>query len=209
MNDGEDDAGRLRRELRAAGVTGVEDFGRFVSNVAVLRPSAFDERAAMPTLLAALPSLSDPKVVAAVAGHLRRPWARPAAFTALLEAFVKWADLDHTAAWHLGDALGNAARPADVDVLVRLCATARYGMSRQMIVYALRRFKKSDAVPPTLRALLSDPSVGLHASSTLRHVIGNAAALPMVRSAADAATDPNLQRSLLREVRKGERATGG
>ncbi len=206
MTDGEDDGERLCRELRAAGVAGVEDFGRFVSNVAVMRPSVFDERAAMPTLLAVLPTLSDPKVVAAVAGHLCRPWARPTAFSPLVEAFEKWSPRDQTAAWHIGDALGSAARPGDVDVLVRLCATGRYGMSRQMIVYALRRFKKSDAVPPTLVGLLSDPSVGLHAASALRHVIGNAAALPLLRSAADATTDANLQRSLLREILKGERA---
>src|SRR4051794_20110421 len=103
--DDEDDSGRLCRELRAAGVAGVEDFGRFVSNVAAFRPSAFDEQAAMPTLLAILPSLSDPKVVAAVAGHLRRPWARPTAFPALLDAFVKSADVDHSTAWKVGDAL--------------------------------------------------------------------------------------------------------
>ena len=44
----------------------------------------------MPVLLRLLPTLTDPLAVAAVAGHLRRPWARPVAFAALLEAFETW-----------------------------------------------------------------------------------------------------------------------
>jgi hypothetical protein len=58
----------------------VEDFGRFVNNTTYFRPSAFDERAAMPTLLRLLPTLTDRALVGTVAAHLRRPWARPTAF---------------------------------------------------------------------------------------------------------------------------------
>jgi hypothetical protein len=56
----------------AAGVNGVEDLGRFVNDVTYLRPSMFDERAAMPVLLELLPTLTDPTLVRAVAAHLRR-----------------------------------------------------------------------------------------------------------------------------------------
>jgi hypothetical protein len=59
--------------LAAAGVIGVEDLGRFVNDVTYLRPSMFDERAAMPVLLELLPALTDPTLVRAVAAHLRRP----------------------------------------------------------------------------------------------------------------------------------------
>jgi hypothetical protein len=45
----------LRSALIAEGVAGVSDLGRFVSNTDHFRPSTFDERAAMPVLVAWLP----------------------------------------------------------------------------------------------------------------------------------------------------------
>jgi hypothetical protein len=82
---------QLQARLSAAGVEGVEDLGRFVSKPEAFGESRFDERAALPVLIEALPTLTDPKLVGAVAGHLCRPWARPAAFDALLAAFEMWA----------------------------------------------------------------------------------------------------------------------
>jgi hypothetical protein len=69
----------LRELLTQRGVAGAADLGRFVSNTEFFAAAAFDERAAMPTLIEYLPQATDPKLVSAIAGHLRRPWARPAA----------------------------------------------------------------------------------------------------------------------------------
>ena len=88
-----DDTTRVRQALSNAGVEGVEDFSRFVNNTDYFAPSKFDERAAMPVLLALLPSLTEHKVVEAVAGHLRRPWARPSGFQPLLMAYRSWAGI--------------------------------------------------------------------------------------------------------------------
>lgn len=57
------DRSRVQAALAEAGVAGVHDFGRFVSNTKYFEPSSFDERAAMPVLLTVLPTLTDPKVV--------------------------------------------------------------------------------------------------------------------------------------------------
>jgi hypothetical protein len=83
-------AQRTDQPLVAAGVEGAEDLGRFVSDGRYLQPSKFDEWAAMPVLLELLPRLTDPTLVSAVAAHLRRPWARPAAFGPLVDAFRLW-----------------------------------------------------------------------------------------------------------------------
>jgi hypothetical protein len=115
---GLDDADRVRGELALAGVKGVADFGRFVSDTTQFRASEFDEKAAMPTLLAVLPSITDPRVVCAIAGHLRRAWARPSAYPALRDAFVHWSALDDGAGWALGDALGTAADKSRIGELI-------------------------------------------------------------------------------------------
>lgn len=78
-----DDWQMVRDALIEQGVVGGEDLGRFVSNTEFLRPSALDDRVAMPVFLSVLPRVSNPKVVCAIAGHLRRPWARPAVFAQL------------------------------------------------------------------------------------------------------------------------------
>jgi hypothetical protein len=134
---------QLRERLASAGVGGTEDLGRFTSKPEFFGESRFDERAAMPILIAVLPSLTDALLVGAVAGHLARPWARPAAFEALLTAFEKWAPGDEAAAgWHLGDALGSAGTVKQAGALVRICGNRNYGQARQMVVYALGRFRR-------------------------------------------------------------------
>lgn len=113
-----------------------------------------------------------------MAGHLRRPWARPAAFGGLLAAFEKWAQHDDSATgWHLGDALGTAATVAQVGTLVRVAQDRRYGEARQMVVHALGRFKKAPEVEQTLLGLVEDPDVALHAMQALRRVLGAEEAL--------------------------------
>jgi hypothetical protein len=169
----------LQLKLAHAGVAGVQDLGRFVNNPKVLGSSEFDERAAMPLLIEALPCLTDRNLVGAVASHLRRPWARPAAFNALHAAFEVWAVSDAaTTGWHLGDALGTAATRSELPTLLRISQDARYGVARQMIVHALPRFRKSPEVGQALLTLIDDPDVALHAMSALRQVLGAHEALP-------------------------------
>jgi len=196
----------LRAELTQAGVAGAEQLGRFVSNVEFFGASAFDEKAAMPVLIEALPRLSDARLVSAVAGHLRRPWARPHAFDALLDAFGRWAAVDPAAAWHLGDALGSAATIDRVDDLLRVCQTPEYGNARQMAVSALSRFKKSGDVAPVLLELIHDPKVGLHAMGALRRVIGAAEALPHVEEVERAHRGTPLGDQAAREAKKLRKA---
>ncbi len=169
----------LRARLAAAGVDGAEDLGRFVNKPELLSESRFDERAAMPVLIQALPSLTDEKLIGAVAGHLRQPWARPHAFAALLEAFEAAAPNDgSTAAWHLGDAVGTTATAEHVEVLLRISRDSDYGAARQMVVQALGRFKKAPGVAEALLVLIDDPDVALHAMGALRRVVGAREALP-------------------------------
>jgi hypothetical protein len=77
MIDVPTDLGRIRSAPMADGVSGVEDFRHFGNDTTHLRPSTFDELAAMPTLLALLPILRARKAVQATARHLGRSWAKP------------------------------------------------------------------------------------------------------------------------------------
>lgn len=170
---------QLRARLSAAGVEGVGDLGRFVGNPEFFGESRFDERAAIPVLIQSLPLLTDEKLVAAVAGHLRRPWARPAAFDALLAAFETWALRgDSATGWHLGDALGTTATAGHTEVLLRVSQDRRYGKARQMVVHSLGRFGKVPEVPDVLLSLIEDPDVALHAMQALRRTLGAREALP-------------------------------
>jgi hypothetical protein len=76
MIDVPTDLGRIR-SAPTAGSQGWRIFGHFVNDTTRLRPSTFDELAAMPTLLALLPTLIDRKAVQATARHLGRSWAKP------------------------------------------------------------------------------------------------------------------------------------
>lgn len=176
----------LKDALNGGGVTGSGELGRFVNDTEYFAPSEFDERAAMPILLGALPKLSESNLVQAVAGHLHRPWARPAAFDPLYDAFRKWAPREPTVGWAIGDSLANAtpSNPIYVNRLVEFAVEPSYGMARQMIVYSLYRFKSSVDVESALRELVHDESVGLHAMSALQRTIGPAAALPVFQAVA-------------------------
>ena len=201
-----DDADRVGHALTVAGVSGVNDFGHFVNSSTHFRASEFDEKAAMPTLLAVLPSLTDLRVVTAVAGHLRRAWARPSAFPLLRDAFVRWAEVDDAAGWALGDALGTAADKSRVGELIELAADGGYGMSRQTVVHSLRRFKNDQRVSPVLTKLLTDPSVALNAAGALRQVPGKDAAFPLLRAARDQTTDPTVAAGLVRNIKKAQKS---
>ena len=193
----------VRDALDQRGVTGAEDLGRFV-NTEHFRPSALDERAAMPIFLDLLPLLSDPKLVGTVASHLRRPWARPTAYDALLDAFERWGTLDTTAGWHIGDALASVATKDDVRVLLGLATATKYGIARQMIVGCLWRFK--DDAEPVLVSLINDRDVALHAMSALRRTIGPSDALPHLHRAADQHSGDQIGAVAQRQIRKAEAA---
>lgn len=203
-----DEWDRLRQELERAGVEGPREIGRFVSNVEFFGASQFDEKAAMPILLAALPQLTDSRLVSAVAGHLRRPWARPVAFPVLLEAFRRWAPMDETTGWAIGDALGTSASLHTASELVAVCLMTEYGMARQMAVSALGRFKKCPEVEPALLILITDPAVSLHAMSALRRVLGPGDALPFLDQVASTHAGSALGDQAVREARKIRKVLG-
>jgi len=194
----------VRDALDENGVVGSEDLGRFVSNTEHFRPSALDERAAMPVFIEMLPGLSDPKLIGAIASHLQRPWARPAAFQVLRAAFEHWATIDATAAWQVGDALVTAATKDDLSVLVGIVRTTSYGTSQQMIVHSLWRFKAAPEVESTLVSLLDDPDAALHAMSALRRTVGPASALPHLHRVAAEHTGDPIGSNALRQIRKAE-----
>lgn len=192
----------LRQELERAGVPGAHELGRFVSNADFFGASTFDERAAMPVLLVALPSLTDAHLISSVAGHLRRPWARPQAFDPLLTAFRKWAPSEATTGWHLGDALSSAATINRVADVVDVCRNEAFGIARQMPVAALARFKKSPDIRPALLELIHDDDVGLHAMLALRRVLGAADALRYIEGVERAHEGTQLGAQATRELRK-------
>lgn len=162
--------------LTSQGVAGVEDFGRFVSNVSFFGASAFDERAAMTILINALPRVRDARLADTIASHLRRPWARPAAYESLLDAFKRFGGRNGSSGWSIGDSLASAATANNVATLLGLVSDPHYGEDRQMIVYSLHRYKSADGVAATLQILTRDPDVSRHAISAYRRVVGDAAA---------------------------------
>jgi hypothetical protein len=198
----------LRNRLTTAGVTGAEDLGRFVSNPRVLGASTFDERAAMPILIDALPSLTDARLVKAVAGHLRRSWARPAAFDALYQAFLVWAPEDPMTGWQLGDALGTTANVGQVEQLIEISMDRRYGMARQMVLLSLSRFSKSPGVAEVARSLIDDPDVALHAMKTYAKAVGQQAALSYIEGVERDHRGTQIGDQATREARKIRKRLG-
>jgi hypothetical protein len=200
-----DDWGRLRDELNRVGIDPT-DLGRFVNNTEYFRPSRFDERSAMPVLLKAMPQLTDKHAITAVAGHLRRAWARPAAFEVLLEMFRKWAARDQSVGWSIGDALATAATEQHLDQLLDLAQSSDYGIARAMIVDSLWRYRKDARVRPALEKLAEDRDVCLPAMSALRRVVGSDNALLFLRRLRDTHTDPRVRERAARQVKRAERA---
>jgi hypothetical protein len=201
-----DEWAKTRAELTARGVRGADDVGRFVSNVEFFGASAIDEQAAMPIFLELLPTLTDRKLIDAVAGHLRRPWARPAAFAVLHDAFHRHSTIDDSASWSLGDTMSNAARIQDLPLLLDIVGDPAYGGARQMVVSSLSRFRRSPDVKPALIPLLTDEDVALHAMSALRATIGAEDAMPYLREIESRHHGQTLDAVAAREIRKTEKS---
>jgi HEAT repeat protein len=193
----------VRDSLAKAGVQGVEDFGKFVNNTQYFAPSRLDEQAAAPTLLALLPSLREPKVVASAARHLRRPWLRRmAAYDVVLEVFDHWAPLPGETGWVLGDTLATAADKTKAGDLVELAGNKAYGTSRGCIVEALWRFKSQADVESLLRNLVHDSDVALMAMTALQRTIGAQAMVPVLQDLLDNNSDARVRIGAERQLRR-------
>lgn len=144
------------------------DVGRFVNDTTHFHPSTFDERAAMPVLLAVLPRLSRPAVIGAVAAHLGRPWARPAAFPALADAFVACVRSGGGGCWGIADAAARAADKTVLDDVLRLALDSSLGPARAPLVYSLWRYRRDERAVKALEELVSDPAVDREARDGLR-----------------------------------------
>ncbi len=197
---------RIRDALETEGIDAT-DLGVFVSNIEFFTPSTFDEQLAMPVLLAVLPTLTLPQVVQAVAGHLRRPWARPEAYGPLRPVFVDWAARDSDTAWCLGHSLGTAAEWQHLDDLLEIAQTQEYGFGRAMVVDALWRFRKDDRVEQVVRGLLTDIDVARNAMSGFRRVVGNHAALPVLQALAESHPDPDLRGQAREQVQRATKSS--
>lgn len=193
---------RVVTELRMARISGADEFGGFVSNTEHFAPSSFDERAAMPVLLTLLPSLQDDRNVGAVAGHLRRAWARPAAYEPVRDAFRVWAArAPMGAGWALGDTLGTVATSQHAHELLVLAQEESYREARQMLVASLWRHKTVADVEPVLIELLEDDTVARHALSALQRVICKAEMRPHLERLAARSSGTPLGKQAARRLR--------
>ena len=201
-----DEWAMTRAQLVDRGIRGADDLGRFVSNVEFFGASAIDERAAMPIFLDLLPTLTDRKLINTVAGHLRRPWARPAAFAVLHDAFLRLATVDDSTSWSLGDAMSSAACIHDLPLLLDIVRDSAYGRARQMVVSSLSRFRRSPTIEPALLSLLTDEDVAFHAMSALRATIGAEDAVLFLRDVEARYHGQPLGAVAVREIRKAEKS---
>ncbi len=202
-----DDFNRIREALERGGVNGIDDFGRFVNDSTYLEASRFDERSAFPILLGLFPTLTDPKAVEATARYLGRPIGRPASFKELLAAFRRWGPAGTSVGWVLGDSLASTATEDELPVMLELAQDRSFGVSRQMIVYSLWRYKKDKRVSTVLVPLMRDPDVCLQAMSALRRTVGNDNAIPLLKNVRDGVRDPKIKDHAVKAIRVAERAT--
>ena len=193
----------VRRALGDAGVSGVQDFGRFVNNTEYFEPARLDAVAAGPVLLALLPSLSDRRVVAAVGRHLQHPSARKlAGYPTVKAAFLAWAREPGETGWVLGDTLARMADRTNAADMLAMAMDRDLGSSRAFIVGALWRFRSSIAVEPALRGLIGDESVALMAMSSLQRVIGRDQMIPALQELVILSQGSKVAELAARKLRK-------
>lgn len=202
-----DDWQLVRDALSEAGVNGVDDLGRFVNDTTYLDPSELDETTAGPVLLALLPQLNDPRVVAAVGRHLQGGGlrGRPGAFEVVRVAFIRWAAGPGDVGWVLGDTLARVAdRTAGPD-LIHLACQRDLGPARQCIVESLWRFKAEHDIQPVLRRLMRDPDVASMALSSLQRTIGAEAMIEVLEGLLDEQLDPGVTAAARRQLSRARR----
>jgi len=175
---------RIRDALHAAGLPS-EDFGRHTTDryPHTIRPAVFDDRAAVPILLAVLPTLSHPDAREALVSHLATPHSRPSAAPPLIRLFRDSSILGESSLkWTIGNALSFATTKQHADELLELALDSRHGRGRQMIVDRLGRISGNPRVIDALKKLSTDPEVSLHALAGLRWRLETAEALEIIHS---------------------------
>jgi hypothetical protein len=105
--------------------------------------------------------------------------------------------------------LATVSDASHLALLLEVARDRRFGTARQQVVGALWRFKKDPAVPLALEELISDPEVALHAMSSLRRAIGNAAALPLIEGVRHTHPEQRVREIATREARKAAKALAG
>jgi len=192
----------VRNRLDEAGIAGVVDFAKFVNNTTYFEASRFDEVAAAPMLVALLPELSDPRVVAAIGRHLQNKRAGKQHYDAILRAFRRWATHASETGWVLGDTLARMADKLKAADFVEIAQRKEFGSSRAFIVDALWRFKADTDVEPLLRDLVSDRDVSLFAMSALQRVIGGPAMAQVLQTLIDTCDDERIATQARRQLKR-------
>ncbi|CAD5990903.1 hypothetical protein [Agreia sp. COWG] len=201
-----DERALVRDLLVDAGVAGAENFGRFINDTRYFDGSGFDACAATATLVEVLPSLEDSGVVEIVAVHLKNPAARPSAFVALHDAFLRWGTSARgRVGWQLGEALVHSAPLSELSALLAIVTDSRYGANRQQVVLGLPRFRRAPETEATLRILIHEPEVALQAMYALRRVIGPHQMVDVLEGVRRDHPDTVLARQAKNEIRKIDR----
>src|SRR3954464_1938185 len=92
--------------------------------------------------------------------------------------------------------------PGEHGAVVQLCADARAGDERQMLVYALWRIK-TDEARSLIRQLVRDPSVAKHAMYSARQAFGPAEARGLMEPLVD---DPEVGGDAAHALKRIDRA---
>jgi hypothetical protein len=206
MGEMASDRAMVMTALELAGVTGLDDYGRFVNNTEYFAPSRFDEAAAYPVLLREFPKLVDHDAIATVARYLGHHRLADSAFSLLHDAFVRFAPTDKNLGWVLGDSLARRGSAKNLDQILELCVEPSYGTARQMLVYSTWKYKADDRVRQVLEQIVRDPDVSLQAMSALRRTLGNSLALPVLMQVRDNSSDELIRKQASDSVRRIERA---
>ncbi len=163
-----EEAARLMADLAAAGYpvdTPARLTGKYVE--------------AVPVLVDWLDRAQAVNIRQAVVRALSVPFARKLARDPLLAEFERVTDDDDPDGlglrWIVGSALEVLYTDSAYDAYVRLIEQPRFGPARQMLVHALRRSKRPEAVP-LLLSLLNDPDVNGQATLALARIADPAAA---------------------------------
>ena len=108
--------------------------------------------------------------------------------------------------WQLGNAIAAAADDSRAADVLALAVDPRFGAARQMIVYALWRFRRQPGLCAALPSLCHDPDVALHAMSALRRAVGSVVALPILLQIADSHADRRVRKNAAEAAGRAKKA---